>query len=296
VTVLEATGLRRRELPAGLDAGLLAARHHLLRRPGVLAGSGLLLAVTAFCVVVPLLRGVSADDQTGPQFAAPGPDWPLGTDQRGGDLLARIAAGGLRSLGGATAVVVVCLVVGLFLGLVAAAAPRWLDTVMMRAVDVLNGFPPLLVPVVVVAVLGTGFARLLLAVAVSYAPSYVRLCRTFARSVVDRPDVVVAGLFGIGRARILATHVLPTVGLQLAVIASLDFGSVVITLSSLSYLGLGAQAPTPEWGVLLGDGQTYFSAAPWLLVVPTAAIALVTTAANLVGESVRDALEAGGPA
>lgn len=249
-----------------------------------------LAVVLGFVALVPILSSQSIYAQTGVQLQAPSAQHWFGTDQLGRDLMVRLAAGGRTSLGGAVLALTAAVTIGLVVGVAAASGGRRLDAVLMRAVDAANGIPPLIIPIALVGALGPTYSNLLLAIVISFVPSYARVARTFADGLRSRLDIVSAHLLGVSKTRIAATHILPAVFTQMLVIATLDVGSVVVALSGLSFVGLGAQAPTPEWGVLLDDGQMFFTPAPWLLIFPALAITLVIIASNLLGESIRDVL------
>lgn len=287
--LIEIVGLRRTShRTVGLrPASLVQAT---LARPTARIGFVLAALALTFVVVVPLISSHGVYAQDGVQLQAPSSTHWLGTDQVGRDLLVRVAAGGRRTMQGAALALAVAVTIGIALGVVASVAGRVLDAVIMRTVDALNGLPPLIIPIALVGALGPSYTNLLVSIVVGYVPSYARISRTFAESLRKRLDIVTARLHGVSRARIARTHVLPAVATQMLVIATLDIGSVIVSLSGLSFLGLGAQAPDPEWGVLLGDGQIFFTPAPWLLTAPAVVISIVIVATNLLGEAMRDAI------
>ncbi|MGH8931119.1 MAG: ABC transporter permease [Egibacteraceae bacterium] len=287
--VLELIGVSRAPPPAAAES--LPAAGVLGRGTGR-AGLVLLSVVLGFVLLVPALSGVDPLATDGPQLAPPSAAHPFGTDQGGRDVLVRVADGGLRSIAACLVVIGLAAAVGAAIGLTAAFGGRVLDAVAMRSVDVVNGIPPLIIPIAAVGVLGPSYPNLILAVTLAYAPSYARIVRNLAGTARSRADVQSARLFGIRTPRIVLGHILPSLASQLVVIITLDLGSVIVALASLSFLGFGAQAPTPEWGVLLDDGQTFYAAAPWLLVAPAALLVLLVTALSLLGEALRDGLEA----
>lgn len=285
--VAHLAGLRRRDgAPVAADSSLARA---VLRRPTARVGLALLAALLLFVALTPLLRHRDPYAEDGAQLQGPTIEHPFGTDQLGRDVLVRVADGGRRTLGGASAALGVAVVAGIAVGATGVVAGRRTDAVLLRAVDALNGLPSLVVPVALVGALGASYANLLLAIVIGYVPSYARIARTFGETLRNRLDVVSARLLGVSRRRIVVTHVVPAVLAQMVVIATLDIGSVIVSLSGLSFLGLGAQAPTPEWGVLLDDGQMFFAVAPWLLVFPALAVSAVIIGSNLLGEALRDA-------
>lgn len=213
----------------------------------------------------------------------------MGTDQLGRDLFARLADGGRRSLGGASIALVLAVLIGVGVGTAAALAGRRTDAVVMRGVDAMNGIPTLIVPIALVGVLGPSYRNLLLAVVIGFMPAYIRVARSLADGLRHREDVISARMMGVGRTRIAVTHVARAVAVLMLVLTLLDIGAAVTAMAGFSFLGLGAQAPTPEWGVMLDDGQNYFTVAPGLLWFPATMVTLLILGANLVGEAVRDA-------
>jgi peptide/nickel transport system permease protein len=282
-------GRRHRAHPIGIDRTATLARR-VLERTSARIGLALATIVLAFVVIVPAVSAHGPYAQDGLQLQAPSSSHWLGTDQVGRDVLVRVAVGGRRTLQGAAVALSVAVLIGITVGVTAAVAGRVLDAVLMRTVDALNGLPPLIIPIALVGALGPSYTNLLVSIVIGYVPSYARIARTFAETVRGRLDITTARLHGISRARIARTHVIPSVFAQMLVIATLDIGSVIVSLSGLSFLGLGAQAPDPEWGVLLGDGQVFFTPAPWLLIAPAAVVTLVIVGANLLGESMRDTI------
>lgn len=218
------------------------------------------------------------------------PGWahPMGTDGFGRDVLARLAAAGARGIGGAVLVLALSSGLGLGLGTLATLAGGRTEAISLRVVDALNGIPPLVVPLAVVGLLGTGQTNLMLAVLLGFLPGHVRIARALAADLRHRPYVEIARLMGIGRLRLALTHFARPLAVQMLVIALLDLGLAVSALAGLSYIGLGAQPPVPDWGTLMAEGQTYFSIAPWLLVFPALAVFCLVLGANLLGEALQD--------
>lgn len=224
-----------------------------------------------------------------------GPSWAhlLGTDQYGRDQLVRLAAGGRRSLGAAMLVLLVTLICSASMGIAVGMIGGVLDAVIMRLVDVLLAFPSLVLALAIVGVLGVGFQNLMLALIISSCAYHIRLARSYVRMARERQDVIVARLAGVSWLRIVSGHVVPGVLSQLAVVATLDLGGIIIAMAGLSFLGLGVQPPEAEWGSMLSDSRLYFSSAPWLLLAPGLAILLSVISANLLGNALRDAADFG---
>jgi ABC-type dipeptide/oligopeptide/nickel transport system permease subunit len=266
----------------------LAFRQLAGRRSGQ-AGLVLAAMVVGFVVFAPLAIGGDPDAQDLiAQLHGPSSSHPLGTDQFGRDVLARVAEGGRRSLMGATLMLSVTFGLGLFVGVVAGLAGGVVDSVLMRVVDVFLAMPALIIAIGLVGALGPSFTNLVIALVAAAWPFYARIARGFTLNAALRPDVIAARLAGVGRLRILLGHIVPGAASRLLVVVSLDFGGAILALAGLSFLGLGAQPPAAEWGAILADSRNFFTVAPWLLLAPGIAIVLAATAANLIAESLRD--------
>ncbi len=260
------------------------------------ARGGILLAglLGALTLVVPVVlphrpERISLDEK----LVAPNTAHPLGTDQYGRDQLTRIADGGRRSLGAALLVLGGTLLLSLSVGVTVGMIGGIIDAAAMRVIDVLLALPSLVLALAVVGVLGVGFENLLLALVASSWAYYARLARSYVRLARERQDVIVARMAGLGWARIVTGHVVPGVVAQLAVVATLDLGGVIIGIAGLSFLGLGVQPPDAEWGAMLSESRLFFTTAPWLLLAPAAVIFLAVMSANLVGNALRDAADFG---
>jgi ABC-type dipeptide/oligopeptide/nickel transport system permease subunit len=227
------------------------------------------------------------------KLVAPSLKHPLGTDQYGRDQLARIADGGRRSLGAALLVLCGTLLLSLCIGITVGMIGGVVDAVAMRVVDVLLALPSLVLALAVVGVLGVGFENLMLAMILSSWAYYARLARSYVQLARERQDVIVARLAGIGWVRIITGHIAPGVAAQLAVVATLDLGGIIIGIAGLSFLGLGVQPPDAEWGAMLAESRLFFTTAPWLLIAPAVAIFLAVMSANLLGNALRDATDFG---
>ncbi len=271
----------------------MAVRRGVLRRlaahPTGRAGLLLTGALIAAVLVGPLVieHSPTAIDLARKLRAPDGANL-LGTDQFGRDQLARVLEGGRRSLGAAALVMVGAMGISLTIGVTAGMAGRLLDAVAMRVVDVLLALPGLILALAVVGVLGPSFTNLMLAMVISSWAYYARLARSYVLAARQRGDIMAARMAGIGWPRIVAGHIVPAVATQLIVVATLDLGGVIVAIASLSFLGLGVQPPDAEWGAMLSESRLFFSTAPWLLAAPATAILLAVTAANLIGDALRD--------
>ena len=254
------------------------------------------LAMALGLVVIGLLAPVlapSAPDATHPfqTLRAPSAAHWFGTDQLGRDLYSRVLFGARISPVIALLVLAISCAVGIPLGVVAGYYGGVVDEVIMRVTDIFLAFPALLLALALAAVLPPSLGSVTLAVSVTWWPWYTRLVRGQAASVTGRPFVEGAKASGVSDLRILLRHVLPNSLTPLIVQISLDVSAVILTVSALSFLGLGAQDPTPEWGLMVSQGQQYFPGQWWLVTFPGLAIVITAVAFNLLGDGLRDVLD-----
>jgi peptide/nickel transport system permease protein len=261
--------------------------------PLITAGGVIALLIVAVAVLAPLLTPYPADagSATHPEFAlhAPSLRHLFGTDQVGRDVFSRVLYGARTSPLVALFVLLIACAVGIPLGVAAGYFGGVTDEIIMRITDVFLAFPPLLLALAFAAVLPASLTSLTIAIAITWWPWYARLIRGQAASVAGRPYVQACRALGIQRWRILLRHVLPNSVTPLIVQVSLDVGGVILTASALSFLGLGAQDPTPDWGLMVAEGENYFSTQWWLVTYPGLAILLTALAFNLLGDGLRDA-------
>jgi peptide/nickel transport system permease protein len=224
-------------------------------------------------------------------LAPPSPAHPFGTDSLGRDVLARTVYGAKVSVQVALTAVVVAAAVGSPLGIVAGYAGGTVETVLMRLVDVLLGFPALVLAIGLVAALGFSLTNVIIALGVVYVPQFARIARSSALSVSEEAYVDAARVLGYSRTHIVFREVLPNSVSPLLVQASLLMAFAIIAEASLSFLGLGVQPPTPTWGAMVSAGSGYLTSAPWISLFPGAAIFLSVLGFNLVGDGLRDALD-----
>jgi peptide/nickel transport system permease protein len=280
-----------RRLGGGRRADVLGA---LGQNTASLVGAGVVASFTLLALVGPVLLGDPNAGELSNRLQAPSPAHPLGTDPLGRDVLTRLVHGARITLAVAVAITLVRLVIGFTVGLVAGLFGGLVDEVLMRAVDFLLAFPGIVLALVVAGILGPSLRNVLLALAVVGWGSYARVVRGSVLSIREEPFVDAAKLAGISRVRLVRTHFVPNVTGPVVVLATLDLGGVVLAAAGLSFLGLGAQPPTPEWGTMVANGADYVRSAPWLVNAPGVAIALVVLGFNLLGDGLRDALDVEG--
>ncbi|MBC7094455.1 nickel transporter permease [Thermococcus sp.] len=221
------------------------------------------------------------------------PSWkyPFGTDHMGRDIFSRVIYGARTSLLIGLSVVSIALVVGLFLGLIAGYFGGKFDLLIMRITDVFLAFPPLLLALLIASTLGRGLMNAILALAISWWPWYTRLARGMAISIKNRPYVEAAKAMGIADWKIMIRHVLPNSVSPLIVQATMDIGSAILEAAALSFLGLGVQPPTPDWGLMISEGKNYFLNYWWYPVFPGLAIFVTVIAFNLLGDAIREVID-----
>lgn len=265
-----------------------AARRNPLMTTGI-ALSGLIVATA---LLAPLIATHPPDAVRPTQTLLPPSAAHLfGTDQLGRDIFSRVVYGARVSPLIAFLVLLIACVVGVPLGIAAGYFGGVIDDVVMRITDVFLAFPALLLALAFAAVMKPSVANTTIAIAVTWWPWYTRLVRGQAASVAGRQHVEAVRALGVPRRRILFRHVLPNSITPLIVQVSLDVSAVILTASALSFLGLGAQDPTPDWGLMVSQGQSYFTTQWWLVTFPGAAILVTAVAFNLLGDALRDVLD-----
>lgn len=225
------------------------------------------------------------------RLESPSAEHPMGTDQLGRDVLSRLLYGARISLRIAVVVVAITLAIGTAVGLVAGYAGGWVDEALMRVVDVLLAFPGILLALVIAGILGPSLTNIMIALAVVGWTQYARIIRGSVLSVKEEEFVKSAQLMGVSRARILLRHILPNVVTPVVVLATMDMAYVILGTAGLSFLGLGAQPPTPEWGTMLSQGRNYVDTAWWIVNFPGLAIMITVLGFNLLGDGLRDVLD-----
>jgi peptide/nickel transport system permease protein len=261
----------------------------------ITAGGLIVLLIFVVAVFAPLLAPYPADagSATHPEntLLAPSLTHLFGTDQVGRDVFSRVLYGARISPVIALVVLLLACAAGVPLGVAAGYFGGATDEVIMRVTDVFLAFPSLLLALAFVAVLPASLTIVTIAIAITWWPWYARLIRGQAASVAGRPYVEACRALGIPRWRILLRHVLPNSVTPLIIQVSLDAGGVILTISALSFLGLGAQDPVPEWGLMVAEGENYFTTAWWVVTFPGLAILITALAFNLLGDGLRDALD-----
>ena len=216
---------------------------------------------------------------------------PFGTDDLGRDMLSRVIMGSRPALAISISVVLVAALIGVPLGAVAGYRGGWIDEVLSRVTEVFQSFPPLLLAMVVVALLGPDLKNAAIALIVSWWPWYARLVRAEARSLRERPFVAAAEAIGVPARTILHRHIIKNSMTPVLVQATVDIGTVVLAAGSLAFIGLGAQPPSPDWGLMVAEGRSQIFTSWWISTFAGLAIFVTVLAFNLLGDSLRDVFD-----
>lgn len=262
-----------------------------------LLGLVILLTVMVIALFAPFL---APDDPVKVNLAhrlsPPGAAFPLGADHLGRCLLSRLIYGTRVSLATAALALAAVLLISIPLGTLAGYCGGRVDNAIMRVVDVLLAFPDLILALVIAGTLGPGLLNVMLALAAVGWVGYARVIRGMVLSVKEKEFILAARACGTSELAIITRHILPNVLSPVVVLATLDIGRLILAISGLSFLGLGAQPPTPEWGTMLNDGRLYMQVAPHLMIYPGLSIMTVVLAFNLLGDGLRDVLDPRGMA
>ena len=221
------------------------------------------------------------------------PSWshPFGTDDLGRDLLSRIIVGTQVSLFVGISTVVIALIAGLILGVLAGYLGGWVDHVIMRYIDLQWAFPNFIIAVYLVAVFGTGLSNVIVAISLAFVDDFARIARGMVLSIKEEQYVAAARTVGVSDIRIMWRHILPNAAAPIIVQATVSISYAILGEASLSFLGLGVDASTPTWGLILADGRSFISRAWWLGIFPGLAIMLTVLSINFLGDTLRDFLD-----
>jgi peptide/nickel transport system permease protein len=264
----------------------------LRRSPGTIWGLVIVAAIVLAAVLAPfiapadpLVQNLSAAAQP------PSLHHPFGTDKLGRDLFARILYGAQISIRIGFVAVGLAITVGTLIGIVSGFFGGRIESVLMGAMDLMLAFPSIILAIGITTILGPSITNLMIAVGIVYIPQYARLARSSVLAVKEVEYIEAARALGALVPRILLRHVLPNILAPLLVQATLGIATAELEAAGLSYLGLGARPPAPEWGAMLNDARDYWLQAPWALIFPGTAITLLVLGFNLLGDGLRDALD-----
>nr|WP_299500374.1 ABC transporter permease subunit [uncultured Rhizobium sp.] len=265
---------------------------------GAVIGLVVFIALVLIAVFAPLVAPHSPFEQYRDAILLPpawleGGSWsyPLGTDPVGRDIMSRLIYGSQYSLFIGVFVTTLSLTTGIAIGVIAGYYGGWLDTTIMRLMDIILAFPSLLLALVLVAILGPGLTNGMIAIALTLQPHFVRLTRAAVMSEKTRDYVTAARLAGAGPFRLMFRTILPNCMAPLIVQATLSFSNAILDAAALGFLGMGAQPPAPEWGTMLAEAREFILRAWWVVTFPGLAILITVLAINLMGDGLRDALD-----
>ncbi|MEK3980431.1 ABC transporter permease [Psychrobacillus sp. FSL K6-2836] len=262
------------------------------KNKGALVGAGIVLFFVFLAGFGFLLAPQGINDQLlTDRLQPPSSQYWFGTDDFGRDIYSRIIHGARISLMVGFFSVIGSVVVGSILGIIAGYYGKWIDMIISRIFDIMLAFPSILLAIAVVSVLGPSLQNALIAIAIINIPNFGRLIRSKVLSIKEEEYITSAKAIGMRDIRILFSHILPNSMAPVIVAGTLAIASAIIEAAALGFLGLGAQAPAPEWGKMLADARMYLRNAPWTMIFPGLAIMLTVVGFNLMGDGLRDALD-----
>ena len=260
--------------------------------PKAMIGGTIILFLIAVAILAPLLAPKDpTDGELVDSLAPPGDGYVLGTDKNGRDVLSRLLYGTRTALGGALMIVVISEVIGVPIGIWAAYRGGWVDETITRVWDMLLAFPPLLLAFAVVAAFGPGLPKAALALGILYVPFTARVVRSVTLVQKEMVYTEAARALGYGQGRIIFRHILPNCISPIIVVSSIDIAYALLDLAALSFLGLGVQPPTPDWGTMLSEGQLVLLTSPHVALAAGLAIVAAVLGFNLLGDGLRDVLD-----
>lgn len=283
-----------------MSAAASATRAPARRRQlpwAVVPFAAILAALVLMALLAPVIAPMDPNTQNllarlkAPGHEARGLVYLLGSDELGRDVLSRVIYGARISLLVAFASVILSGIFGSILGMVAAFQRGWVETIIMRLVDIVLSVPAILLAIITVAILGPSLYNVVIVLALTRWPRYARVAYGQTLSVANMPYVRLSRFMGAGWFRLLSRHVLPNIAGALIVVATLEFGLMVLFEAGLSFLGLGVQPPTASWGAMLSTGRNYIANAWWIATFPGLALFLLVLSINIIGDHVRDRLD-----
>ncbi|MGD0266825.1 MAG: ABC transporter permease [Candidatus Methylomirabilota bacterium] len=292
MSVVATETLRERYERVAAGGELADLWRRLRRNRAAVVGAGIVLVFVLLAVLAPVLVPYNPIQGNLNDRLLPfsGTHW-LGTDELGRDLLSRILYGARVSLQIQIVAVVLALIVGVLLGSLSGYLGGYVDSLIMRCMDILLAFPGIFLALGIIAALGPGLVNLMFAAGISSIPQFARIVRASILSLKEREFVEAALALGSGSSRIMFRHLLPNCLAPIIVQSTLRMATVLLTASGLSFLGLGVQPPTPEWGAMLSNSRSYLIVAPHVATIPGVAIMVVVVGFNLFGDGLRDTLD-----
>lgn len=294
----DSTSIQDADYSASLKGRLAEFWYYFSENRGAVIGLVVFVALVIIALLAPWLAPHEPNAQFRDATLLP-PAWQdggnsaflLGTDAVGRDMLSRLLYGAQFSLFIGIVVVTIALIGGIVIGVIAGYFRGWVDTIIMRVMDVILAFPSLLLALVLVAVLGPGLLNAMIAIALVLQPHFVRLTRASVLAEKGKDYVVASRVAGAGHLRLMFLTILPNCMAPLIVQATLSFSTAILDAAALGFLGMGAQPPTPEWGTMLAEAREFILRAWWVVTLPGLAILVTVLAINLMGDGLRDALD-----
>jgi len=268
-------------------------KNKFLSNRGFMIFACLALLIILASICAPLLcHGVDPTaGELSEAIMAPSAEHPFGTDKMGRDIFARVIYGSRTSLASTFALVLTIFVVGTFLGILSGYFGGWVDAVIMRLADMMIAFPGLVLAIAVAGMLGASTKNAIIAISIVSWPKYARLARSLVMKIRHTDFVAAATVTGSKTPYMLRKYMLPNTITTLVITAATDIGSMMMELAALSFLGFGAQPPTPEWGSMLNEGRNFMQSAPWMMIYPGLAIFITVVVFNMLGDNLRDILD-----
>jgi peptide/nickel transport system permease protein len=260
----------------------------IARDKKALVGMIALAILTLAAILAPVLTPYDPNAQDFDMIGAPSWAHPLGTDDLGRDLLTRLIHGGRISLFVGTSTVLMALLAGIVLGVSAGYYGGWLDTIIMRYIDLQWAFPNFIIAVYLVAVFGTGLSNVIIAISLAFIDDFARIARGMVLTIKEEQYIAAARTLGASDNRIMWRHILPNATAPIIVQATVSVSYAILAEAGLSFLGLGVQSSTPTWGLILADSRSFISRAWWLGVFPGLFIMITVLSINFLGDAMRD--------
>jgi peptide/nickel transport system permease protein len=262
-----------------------------LHKPGAVFGALVIIAFILLAIFAPIISPMDPIEISLDRRAAPSAEHLLGTDELGRDILSRIIYGARISLRVGLVAISIALTIGAFLGVIAGYVGGWVDAIIMRLTDIMLAFPGILLAIAIVAILGPSLFNVMIAVGIESIPAYVRTARASTLSIKEMEYVVGARAMGASTGRVIFRYIFPNIAAPLIVLATVGVAGSILAAAGLSFLGLGAQPPTPEWGAMLSNARNFLRDAWWMSTFPGISIMLVVLALNMFGDGLRDVLD-----
>jgi len=268
------------------------ALHRFFKQPLGIIGLSILFLEILIAVFAPFIVSSSpTDQQLTEKLQPPSFKHIMGTDNLGRDVFSRIIYGARNTLGGAMLALIILTLLGVLIGGLAGYVGGVVEQILMRMTDAMLSFPYLVLALGLAAAFSPSLLTVVVAVSVTWWGHYARIIRGMVMGIREAPYVEAAKALGVGNLRILRTHVFPNIIPPILVLSTLDLGLIVLAVAALSYLGLGIQPPSPEWGMMLNEARLFMFMAPHLMIIPGAMIFVTVLAANLLGDALRDAFD-----